>query len=169
MKEVLQDMSPLIADEIAEHFRGARLRREPQEVGSLRFHGLNRILTEVLEALKSIGLLDSVRFGTPVDDDSREIECNPITKRERTLIIELRGGAVSFKKMEARWSQYEDLRIVPNLYWDRSINQWFGPRLGRNLDAPGAPWVRESPEAELTRAVLRAIVKLDPDDEMLRG
>ena len=165
MAAATQDMSAIIADEIVEHNKGKPSTSGSSAMQEARFEGLVQLVTAVLTALEQA--------------EMGRIEPNPRPGEHLQRVFTFGAGRYSDFRLAVRidaygldffrgtWLGYEPnpLEVATELFWDPLHRRWVGPRLlERDHSKAGAPRVRESPEAVVTRAILNALDAATPEN-----
>ena len=156
METTKQDISAIIADEIAEHNKLKPSSSISPEVLKARFEGLVQLVKTALAAL------EQAEMGTqptpqPMEDEQRlKFEFYPRRFSEFILAVWVEGDRLSYHREERRGKRSSPLDVTAKLFWDPLDRRWVGPRLVRDHNKVGAPWVRESAEVVVARAILNA-------------
>lgn len=158
MEQIPEHVAAVIADEIAEHLRGKCPVGEDYDVTKSRLESLLPTVRTVLRALRKFALVDSVQ-DLSVTNSQVCIYFRPLMFSTAALYVRVQHDGLSFFPFQQGKVEEEDPHFTADLFWNPHHRQWFGPRVERDLSAPGAPWIRESAEAEITRAVLKAITE----------
>lgn len=156
----------IIADELAEHYAGRRPFGEPHAMLAKRADALNQVLETVLRELSRAGLVAS--FGsTPNEDGGRtwHATCHVDSFRLSTATLRFVHNEGSLACKAYPLDATSPATVVPaEVYWIHHPDAgWVGPRIARqtvNRDE----WLRESAEAAVTRAILKALDAVAPDD-----
>ena len=164
MEPATQDMSAIIADEIAEHNKGKPSTSGSSAMREARFEGLVQLVTAVLTALEQA--------------EMGRIEPNPRPGEHLQRVFTFVAGRYSDFKLAVRidadvlkfyrwtWARFEPipLDVTTELFWDPLHRRWVGPRRERDHSKAGAPWARESAEEVVTRAILNALDVAAPEN-----
>ncbi|MCK6519489.1 hypothetical protein L6R46_31050 [Myxococcota bacterium] len=156
MEAATQDMSAIIADEIAEYNQGSPSSRISPEVRTARFEGLVQLVQTVLAALEQAEMGAQATPQSTEDEPRLKFDFFPRPFPEFILAVLVEGDRLSYYREARRGKGSSPLDVTAELFWDPLHRRWVGPRLGRDHNKVGAPWVRESAEAVLTRAILTA-------------
>jgi hypothetical protein len=160
MEAATQDMSAIIADEIAEHNKGKPSSRISPEVKKARFDGLVQLVKVVLNAMEHAemgGPGVNVALNEPL---KARFSFRARPNSDIDLVIQVDTDRLAVTGERWRYYQSVPLPLTPELFWDPRDQRWVGPRKGRDLTKTGAPWVRESAEAALTHAILAAFEEM---------
>lgn len=156
MEASTQDISAIIADEIAEYNKGKRSTSISSEVEVARFEGLVQIVAAVMTALQraEMGGVDPALPRNVHLNKVFSFRAHPYA--DFRLVVQVETDGLKFFRLTGPWGQSSPLDVITDLFWDSHHKRWFGPRLKRDLSKAGAPWTRESAEAVVTRAILAA-------------
>lgn len=156
----------IIADELAEHFAGRRPFGEPRAMLAKRTDALRLVLETVLRELSHAGLVAS--FGsTPNQDGGRNwhatCRVDSFGLSTATLRFVYNEGLLICEAYPLDATSPVAV-VQAEVYWTHlPVAGWVGPRIARqtvNRDE----WLRESAEAAVTRAILKALDAAAPDE-----
>lgn len=165
METTKQDISAIIADEIVEIYKEAKPSSpiSPQ-AQKARFEGLVQLVKTVFTALEQAEL-------GKVQDSSRpkgalEEWFAFVAKRDAHfgLVVQVNTEGLHFHCERRDRLSISALGGAPTLGWDPHHKRWVGPRLERDFSKAGAPWIRESAEAAVARAILTAYEVVVPKE-----
>jgi hypothetical protein len=158
------DRFAIIADEIAEHNKLKPSSCISPGVQKARFEELVQLVKTVLERLEAAEM-GKIEARVPPKEGLKEWFAFVASPRAaRRLLIEIDTDHLNFSWEEPRFGRSAKMRGSPDLYWNPSHRRWVGEELGRDLSRAGAPRVRESPEAVVTRAILNALDAAAPEN-----
>lgn len=157
MSSVPSYLAEVIGDEIAAHRSNVRPQYESPDLIQLRFQRLESVVNSVFSALvdAQIGRVDPRR--SVVSTSSITIHFARQPSDEVWLAVRIQPDGLTFYRFTPVSNQQFGSPPTLDLYWDPLNTKWFGPRLERDLSREGGPWIRERPEAVVTRAILAAL------------